>query len=134
MIDAKESLPLDDWLEESKSKRPSWNRDDHILQLDCRVITLILALRESRTETEINKALHVAEMRRGSKLEEEISHLRKDKELALAALPDGETIAELDEFQKFKAQFKTSMIYAYEDTSDRYYLNVLDKMMPGWEK
>lgn len=42
-----------------------------------RYLDLISALRESREETEANKAVCTAEMRRGAKLEREISHLRR---------------------------------------------------------
>jgi hypothetical protein len=34
--------------------------------------------------------------------------------------------------QKLENQFRNSFIYAYEDTCDRYYLNVLDDILPGW--
>lgn len=37
------------------------------------------------------------------------------------------------ENEKLKNQLRASMLYAYEDTSDRYYLNVLDEHIPGWE-
>lgn len=34
---------------------------------------------------------------------------------------------------KLENQLRSSLVIAYEDTSDRYYLNVLDEIVPGWE-